>query len=111
MTSSPDGRGAVLGLCAYTHDSAAALLLDGQLVGFVEEERLTGAQALSFVRFRHTDDDYHRLARQQQFVRAFKEQVSQDRPSVGTLLKIISVITHNVEVGSKKGFDERTVVP
>ncbi|MEV4197542.1 carbamoyltransferase family protein [Micromonospora globbae] len=34
----------VLGLCAYTHDSAAALLVDGQLVGFVEEERLDGVK-------------------------------------------------------------------
>ncbi|MGP3949605.1 carbamoyltransferase family protein [Streptomyces sp. 7N604] len=32
---------AVLGLCSYTHDSAAALLVDGRLVGFVEEERLS----------------------------------------------------------------------
>ncbi|MGH8903852.1 MAG: carbamoyltransferase family protein [Egibacteraceae bacterium] len=32
----------VLGLCAFTHDSSAALLADGQLVGFVEEERLCG---------------------------------------------------------------------
>ncbi|NYI05548.1 carbamoyltransferase family protein [Allostreptomyces psammosilenae] len=32
----------VLGLCAHTHDSAAALLVDGALVGFVEEERLSG---------------------------------------------------------------------
>jgi carbamoyltransferase len=31
-----------LGLCAYTHDSAAALVVDGALVGFAEEERLTG---------------------------------------------------------------------
>ncbi|MGW3729155.1 carbamoyltransferase family protein [Streptomyces sp. NPDC000851] len=31
---------AVLGLCSYTHDSAAALIVDGRLVGFVEEERL-----------------------------------------------------------------------
>lgn len=31
----------ILGLCSYTHDSAAALLVDGQLVGFVEEERLS----------------------------------------------------------------------
>ncbi|WP_433235591.1 carbamoyltransferase family protein [Streptosporangium sp. CA-135522] len=31
----------VLGLCSYTHDSAAALLIDGDLVGFVEEERLS----------------------------------------------------------------------
>jgi carbamoyltransferase len=33
---------AVLGLCSYTHDSAAALIVDGDLVGFVEEERLAG---------------------------------------------------------------------
>jgi carbamoyltransferase len=29
-------------LCAFTHDSSAALLIDGALVGFVEEERLSG---------------------------------------------------------------------
>lgn len=34
----------VLGLCAWTHDSAAALLVDGHLVGFVEEERLSGVK-------------------------------------------------------------------
>jgi carbamoyltransferase len=34
--------GPILGLCSFTHDSAAALVLDGQLVGFVEEERLSG---------------------------------------------------------------------
>ncbi|MCY7340861.1 MAG: hypothetical protein LH603_03115 [Pseudonocardia sp.] len=32
----------VLGLCSGTHDSAAALIVDGELTGFVEEERLTG---------------------------------------------------------------------
>ncbi|MEE6260148.1 carbamoyltransferase family protein [Plantactinospora sonchi] len=32
----------VLGFCAYTHDSAAALLVDGHLIGFAEEERLDG---------------------------------------------------------------------
>ncbi|ANZ14913.1 carbamoyltransferase [Streptomyces noursei] len=31
----------VLGICSFTHDSAAALLIDGELVGFVEEERLS----------------------------------------------------------------------
>lgn len=36
------GPDAVLGLCAYTHDSAAALLVDGTLIGFAEEERLIG---------------------------------------------------------------------
>ncbi|MFI5756236.1 carbamoyltransferase [Streptomyces sp. NPDC051569] len=32
----------ILGLCSYTHDSSAALLVGGELVGFVEEERLSG---------------------------------------------------------------------
>lgn len=35
-------RPAVLGLCAFTHDSSAALIVDGHLVGLVEEERLSG---------------------------------------------------------------------
>ncbi|MEV7989521.1 carbamoyltransferase C-terminal domain-containing protein [Micromonospora sp. NPDC085948] len=32
----------VLGLCSFTHDSAAALFVDNTLVGFAEEERLSG---------------------------------------------------------------------
>ena len=32
----------VVGLCSGTHDSAAALIMDGSLVGLVEEERLNG---------------------------------------------------------------------
>ncbi|WDZ92813.1 MULTISPECIES: carbamoyltransferase C-terminal domain-containing protein [Nocardiopsis] len=32
----------LLGLCSGTHDSAAALISDGKLVGLVEEERLNG---------------------------------------------------------------------
>ncbi|MBB2744649.1 UNVERIFIED_ORG: carbamoyltransferase [Microbispora rosea subsp. rosea] len=43
----------ILGLCSYTHDSAAALLVDGELIGFVEEERLSQRK--------HTKD-YPRLA-------------------------------------------------
>ncbi|MEO3748989.1 carbamoyltransferase C-terminal domain-containing protein [Plantactinospora sp. B5E13] len=45
MTATPSRRRdaeVVLGLCAYTHDSAAALLVDGHLIGFAEEERLDG---------------------------------------------------------------------
>jgi carbamoyltransferase len=34
--------GSILGLCAFTHDSAAALVVNGRLIGFVEEERLNG---------------------------------------------------------------------
>ena len=43
-------------------------------------QRLCGRDALSFVRFRHTDSDIVRAARQQQFLAQMKQQVS-----VGTL--------------------------
>lgn len=41
MTSTPL---VVLGLCSGTHDSAAALITGGNLVGLVEEERLNGVK-------------------------------------------------------------------
>src|SRR5215217_5775324 len=72
-------------------------------------QRLSGANALEFVRFRHTDDDFHRLARQQAFVRAFKEQVAHHF-DVRKLPGVVSAITKNVEVGSKSDFDDRTVL-
>jgi carbamoyltransferase len=37
-------RPTVLGLCSFTHDSAAALVADGALTGMVEEERLCGVK-------------------------------------------------------------------
>lgn len=43
----PGYSSTILGLCAYTHDSAAALVVDGALVGFVEEERLVGVKHTS----------------------------------------------------------------
>src|SRR5919206_506057 len=39
-------------------------------------QHLTGKQALDFVRFRHTDSDLYRLARQQEFVSATRQQVA-----------------------------------
>lgn len=59
---------------------------------------LSGGAALDFVRFRHTDADFYRLARQQQFVRAFKEQIAQNFNPLD-LPKIVSTITRNIEVG------------
>ena len=34
----------VLGLCSFTHDSAAALIRGGSLTGMAEEERLSGVK-------------------------------------------------------------------
>ena len=38
-------------------------------------QRLCGQNALDYVRYRHTDSDFVRVARQQDFIRQFKEQV------------------------------------
>ncbi len=53
-------------------------------------QKLCGADALSFVRFRHTDSDIVRNARQQDFIRWAKAQFSQSQivSEEGTLLRI-----------------------
>ncbi len=67
-------------------------------------QRLGGYQALDFVRFRHTDSDLYRNARQQLFVRALKDQIRSDFSITG-LPKVIKVLTSNVEVGQGGGRD------
>ena len=67
-------------------------------------QRLTGLRALDFVRFRHTDSDLYRNARQQLFVRAFKDQI-ESAFSITRLPQLVKVITSNVEVGQGGGKD------
>ena len=61
-------------------------------------QKLTGYKALDFVRYRHTDSDFVRVARQQQFVKAFKDRIRTGF-SATALPKVIKAITSNVEVG------------
>ena len=74
-------------------------------------QKLGGYQALDFVRYRHTDSDLYRVARQQLFVRAFKDQI---KSSTGLLdlPRVIKTITSNVEVGQggNKELDGDTVL-
>jgi LCP family protein required for cell wall assembly len=67
-------------------------------------QRLNGTQALDFVRYRHTDSDVYRTARQQLFVRSFKDQI-ESAFSITRLPQVIKVITSNVEVGQGGGKD------
>jgi LCP family protein required for cell wall assembly len=67
-------------------------------------QRLDGNDALEFVRFRHTDSDLVRLARQQEFVKSFKQQVSSSL-SPWDLPKLVSAVTRNVEVASTGSSD------
>ena len=64
-------------------------------------QRLSGKQALDFVRYRHTDSDLYRVARQQLFVRAAKEQLA--RFSKLHVSSLLGTIKRNVEVGRSGG--------
>ena len=61
-------------------------------------QKLNGSDALGFVRYRHSDSDLYRLARQQLFVSAFKEALTTSF-SPRDVLKIATTVTENVEVG------------
>ena len=67
-------------------------------------QRLGGYQALDFVRFRHTDSDLYRNARQQLFVRSLKDQIRTGF-SLTKLPKVIKVLTSNIEVAQGGGRD------
>jgi LCP family protein required for cell wall assembly len=67
-------------------------------------QQLTGRRALDYVRYRHTDSDLYRVARQQQFVKAFKGQI-QSSFAPTALPRIVNAITSNVEVAQGGGAD------
>jgi LCP family protein required for cell wall assembly len=60
-------------------------------------QRLDGQQALDFVRFRHTDSDLYRLARQQLFLDALKDRLAGSF-SITAIPGLIGAIKGNVEV-------------
>ena len=74
-------------------------------------QKLNGSDALDYVRFRHTDNDLYRLARQQQFVQGIKEQVAHSFAPT-SLPKIIRAITSNAEVaeGGGKAISGKTIL-
>ncbi|HEY7694365.1 MAG TPA: LCP family protein [Gaiellaceae bacterium] len=74
-------------------------------------QRLTGGSALDYVRYRHTDSDLFRVARQQQFVKAMKYQFKHSF-SVLKVPKIVGTLTKNIEVaaGGGGGVSGRTIL-
>jgi LCP family protein required for cell wall assembly len=71
-------------------------------------QKLNGQKTLDFARYRHLDSDLYRNARQQMFVRAFKQQVTHSFLPT-SVPKIIDAITDNVQIAgggkSKISFD------
>ena len=58
-------------------------------------QHLNGDQAEGFVRFRHSDDDFHRTSRQRDFVLAFKETLKQHWTELGTVADKAVALTGN----------------
>lgn len=74
-------------------------------------QKLFGNDALAFVRYRHTDTDLHRNARQQLFMRALKERLSTSlNPERG--LEVVEALSDNVRVtvGGGKRLSTKTVL-
>ena len=65
-------------------------------------QRLDGEEALDFVRFRHTDSDFYRLARQQLFLEALKDRLATNL-SVFDIPRVIGALKNNVEIGRGGG--------
>ncbi len=65
-------------------------------------QRLKGWQALDFVRYRHTDSDLYRLARQQLFVKALKQRVNESYKA-SSIPKIVGAMRKNVQIGQAGG--------
>jgi LCP family protein required for cell wall assembly len=65
-------------------------------------QKLDGGQALDYVRFRHTDSDLYRLARQQLFLDALKSRLARNL-SITEIPQVISAIKGSVQIGRGGG--------
>lgn len=65
-------------------------------------QKLDGGEALQYVRFRHTDSDIYRTARQQLFLDALKSRLSRTL-SITEIPRIIGALKGNVEIGRGGG--------
>ncbi len=73
-------------------------------------QRLDGRHALDFVRYRHTDSDLYRVARQQMFVRAAKAQMARFSPL--RVFSLLGALKQNVEIARAggQGVDPKTML-
>jgi len=73
-------------------------------------QRLPAGQALAYVRFRHFDSDLYRVARQQLFLKALKQQITSTL-DFGTVLDIVDAVEQNVVIGKggNKPLDLQTI--
>jgi LCP family protein required for cell wall assembly len=60
-------------------------------------QKLDGQEALDFVRFRHTDSDLYRLARQQLFLEALKDRLASGF-SIFSIPQLVGAMKRNIEI-------------
>ncbi|MBX5474558.1 MAG: LCP family protein [Thermoleophilia bacterium] len=65
-------------------------------------QKLNGQQALDYVRYRHTDSDLYRLARQQLFLDALKSRLARSL-SLTEIPRVVSAVKGNVEIARGGG--------
>ncbi len=65
-------------------------------------QKLDGEQALDYVRFRHTDSDIYRLARQQLFLDALKSRLARNL-SITEIPRLIGAVKGNIEIARGGG--------
>jgi len=61
-------------------------------------QKLTGRQALSYVRYRHTDSDLYRIERQRLFMRAINERLASSFKFTA-IPKLTKIVRNNVKIG------------
>jgi LCP family protein required for cell wall assembly len=69
-------------------------------------QKLDGGEALSYVRYRHTDSDIYRTGRQQLFIEALKSRLRGVLSPTSLPLevpKLVGVLKHNIEIGKAGG--------
>jgi LCP family protein required for cell wall assembly len=69
-------------------------------------QEVTGRQALSFVRYRHTDSDLYRIERQRLFMRALNERLASSF-KLTAIPKLTKIVRDNVRIakGGEEGLD------
>jgi|tagenome__1003787_1003787.scaffolds.fasta_scaffold20987368_2 LCP family protein required for cell wall assembly len=73
-------------------------------------QKLYGSSALSFVRYRHTDNDLVRNSRQQLFVRAIKDRITHDFHA-STIPNVVGALRKNIDVyAGGKDLDVKTAL-
>ena len=66
-------------------------------------QKLNGGEALSYVRYRHTDSDIYRTGRQQLFIEALKSRLRTGTLDSSSAPKLIGDLKHNIEIAKGGG--------